>query len=258
MLHAAVVWTLLPHGAARPVAETPATIEIEMITQEAEHKGKPATSQTQPPPSPTPSPPPSPPTPAVEPQPVTQPQPPAPERPTEQQAELPPPAPPAEAPQPSHQPPQQQPKDSQAATEPQSQPTPPAEALAQQETRAPPGPPSPPASVNLGNGDEDQDPLSVRGDNVVPAKPDALVHNKPPIYPIDAVRRHAEGTVGVRIHVMESGTPAYVDVLHSSGDASLDQSVREAVMLWRFQPASDHGMPVPFDYVMNFDFNLTR
>jgi protein TonB len=98
----------------------------------------------------------------------------------------------------------------------------------------------------------------VTGDNVVPPRPDARFHNKAPVYPDDAVRRHAQGVVGVRIHVTETGTPVYVDVIHSSGDASLDNSVREAVMLWRFQPASDHGSPVPFDSPMNFDFSMKR
>jgi protein TonB len=91
---------------------------------------------------------------------------------------------------------------------------------------------------------------------VVAPRPDALAHNRPPGYPSDAVRRHAEGTVVLMVHVTEDGTPAWVDVRTSSGDASLDRSAKEAVALWRFQPARAGGKTVPFDYELAIHFSL--
>ncbi len=117
-----------------------------------------------------------------------------------------------------------------------------------------PGPPAR-AAVNLAGADQDQEPLSVTGRDVVPPRPDG-VRNKPPAYPADAARRRAEGTVGLRIHVTEAGTPAWVDVVASSGDASLDRAAREAVALWRFQPARNNGGPVPFDFEYRIRFTL--
>lgn len=135
-------------------------------------------------------------------------------------------------------------------------------------SQAPPGPPTPaqptaqasPRSpeVNLANDDEDQEGLRVTGARVVPARPDALFHNKPPSYPIEAVRRHAEGTVALKVHVTENGTPGWVDVTSSSGDPSLDQSAQDAVALWRFQPAREHGVPVAIDVPMTFSFSIGR
>jgi len=129
---------------------------------------------------------------------------------------------------------------------------------------APPAPPAPPTAtpaatpaVNLGNADEDQGPLSVTGSIVVPPRPDAVFHNKPPGYPADAAKRRHEGTVLVRARVTEAGVPGQVDVVTSSGDASLDRAARDAVQLWRFEPARSNGVPVPFDYDVNIRFSLS-
>ena len=118
--------------------------------------------------------------------------------------------------------------------------------------------PAPPAPVNLSGSDEDRDPLLVTGDNVVPPRPDATIHNRPPSYPADAARRHSQGLVGLLIHVTETGIPAWVDVRVSSGDPSLDDAAREAAALWRFQPARNGNTPVPFDLAYNIHFSLNR
>lgn len=119
---------------------------------------------------------------------------------------------------------------------------------------APPGPPSR-LQVNLG-GMDDRESLLVTGDDVVPPRPDDTIHNRPPAYPAEAARRHAQGTVGLVVHVTETGQPAWVDVVATSGDAALDSAARDAVALWRFRPATEAGIPVPFDFAYNIRFTL--
>jgi protein TonB len=125
----------------------------------------------------------------------------------------------------------------------------------------PPAPPAPkqeatPPEVNLGNGPQDLDPLTVTGDNIVPPAPDARYRNQPPGYPADAARAGAQGTVQLLVRVSASGVPSTVIVAISSGHPSLDAAARRAVLLWRFRPARSAGEPVPFDYVLNIRFTL--
>ena len=135
------------------------------------------------------------------------------------------------------------------ATPPNARPAPAAPA-ARPTSPAPAGRPA----VNLGDAPQDQDNLFVTGDNVVPPRPDAAIRNRPPSYPADAARRGAQGTVRLLIHISETGTPAGIDLAQSSGDASLDRAAIAAVALWRFQPARNNGIPVPFDYTLDIAF----
>ena len=146
---------------------------------------------------------------------------------------------------------------------PEPEPTPPLPQAARGDVATPPPParPSPPGrpaqpAVNLAGAEQDQEALSVIGRDVVPPRPDGSVRNKPPAYPVEAARRRAEGVVGLRIHVTEAGTPAWVDVVESSGEASLDRAAREAVALWRFQPARNNGAAVPYDFLYRIKFSL--
>ena len=118
--------------------------------------------------------------------------------------------------------------------------------------RVPAGPVA--AAVNLGGGEQDQEGWVVSGANVRPPRPDARVRNMPPHYPAEAARRHAQGTVSLRAHVMETGVPAWVTVIGSSGDASLDRAAQEAMATWRFLPARKGGVAVAFDYDYDIRF----
>ena len=113
------------------------------------------------------------------------------------------------------------------------------------------------AEVNLGDAEADREALRVTGDNVVPPRPDALFHNKGPAYPIEAARRRHEGEVLLQLRVGTSGVPEAVTVVRSSGDQSLDRAALEAVQLWRFLPARNNGVAVPFDYLQSINFSLT-
>lgn len=114
----------------------------------------------------------------------------------------------------------------------------------------------PAMQVNLSGADEERAAMLVTGDHVVPARPDGRVQNKAPAYPADAARRGSQGLVGLVVHVTAMGTPAWVDVRVSSGDAALDNAARDAVSAWRFQPARAGGEAVPFDFPYNIVFAL--
>lgn len=196
LLHAGVVWALMPHrpGAAVVLPAAPPTLEIEMVEQSASRQGAAAAAPAQPPPAPpTPEPPPGP-----------------------------------------------------AEASPPPTPSPPAKT----------GPASAFAPINLSGSEEDRDPLLVTGDNVVPPRPDATIHNRAPAYPHDAAMRGHEGTVDLLIHVTELGIPAWVDVRVSSGDPSLDAAARDAVSAWRFRPALKGRTPVAFDFPYQITFSL--
>lgn len=123
---------------------------------------------------------------------------------------------------------------------------------------APPAPAAPAAPqtpvVNLGNGDEDRDALSVTGDDVVSEGPDSRYHNLPPHYPRDAARAHETGSVALIIHITADGAAGEIEVTRSSGIASLDESARDAVSRWRFKPPVRDGVPVRSVYLLQFNF----
>jgi protein TonB len=149
-----------------------------------------------------------------------------------QPEQAPPPQPPEEtAPSPDH-----------ATTQP-AQPTPPAK----------PAPPRHVPEINIGGTDSESNAIA-SGDNIIPATPDKKSRNRPPVYPEEAARRGQQGAVLVVVHVGPSGLPSGVDLERSSGYVLLDQAAENAVMKWTFVPAVKDGLPVPFDFRMNFTF----
>ena len=66
-------------------------------------------------------------------------------------------------------------------------------------------------------------------------------------YPVEALRRGAQGTVAFRLDIDASGTPTACTIEQSSGDAALDQATCDIVRTRaRFRPARDaQGRPVP-------------
>ena len=122
--------------------------------------------------------------------------------------------------------------------------------------------PTPPAlvaaslpRVNLG-GTDDLSNVLVSGDNVIPAGPDPMVHNREPEYPNEAVRRGEQGLVELLVHVTPAGLPSQVDVARSSGFQLLDRTARDAVASWRFVPAVRDGQPIPSSASIRIVFRL--
>lgn len=80
--------------------------------------------------------------------------------------------------------------------------------------------------------------------------PDALAHplykkNPEPGYPLSARRRRQEGVVLLKVQVSEAGKATQVELQHSSGYASLDDTALQAVKKWEFEPARSGARHVP-------------
>ncbi len=112
------------------------------------------------------------------------------------------------------------------------------------------------AAVNLGDADETQDGVDVTGHGIIPPGPDSAFRNQAPIYPIEAARQGAEGTVSLLVRVSAQGLPQDVLVANSSGSATLDRAARNAVRRWHFTPARMQDAAVPFDYPLDIRFIL--
>ena len=116
-----------------------------------------------------------------------------------------------------------------------------------------PPPPSPPTIVLRGT-DSPSDAIAM-GNNIVPAAPDAIFHNRPPVFPLEAARRGQGGAVVLTIHISPDGKAAGVDLIRGSGYLLLDSAAREAVLRWRFLPAVKDGQPVASDMTIQFFFD---
>jgi len=83
----------------------------------------------------------------------------------------------------------------------------------------------------------------------------AYLRNPLPPYPLVSRRLKEQGRVILRVRVSAAGTAEEVQVRTSSGYLRLDQSAREAVSHWKFEPARRGGVaitewvlvPIPFE-----------
>ena len=66
-----------------------------------------------------------------------------------------------------------------------------------------------------------------------------------PTYPEQARKAGREGTVVLKIQILESGRPGDVSLYRSSGSDLLDEAAMDAVRKWRFIPARDRGSSQP-------------
>jgi protein TonB len=132
----------------------------------------------------------------------------------------------------------------------------------------PPAPPSHPAPhPKRKSRDQATPPAPHQGDNqppgyglvvdskIIPARPDAQA-NQPPAYPADALARREQGRVLLSIAVDPAGHASDVDIITSSGYASLDNAARNAVTNWRFLPANIQGKPVASTILLPITFEI--
>lgn len=78
----------------------------------------------------------------------------------------------------------------------------------------------------------------------------------PPVYPRSAVRRRLQGTVVLSILVGADGRVANAIVSASSGHAILDDAARDAVLAWRYQPASQGGVALERRIAKSIEFRI--
>lgn len=76
-----------------------------------------------------------------------------------------------------------------------------------------------------------------------------------PSYPAMARISHLQGPVVLLMTIDEHGVPALVQVL--SGHAAFHAEAERAARLWRFEPATVEGRPVPARFRLTISFRLT-
>ncbi|MDC7712498.1 energy transducer TonB [Vogesella indigofera] len=82
--------------------------------------------------------------------------------------------------------------------------------------------------------------------------------NPRPVYPPLSIELGEAGAVGLRVAVSADGRAQEVSVARSSGFPRLDRAALQAVRNWRFRPATRGGEAIPYAYVFNVDFDLTK
>lgn len=107
-------------------------------------------------------------------------------------------------------------------------------------SRSEPAPPAPPAPV------------------VPPTHIGGHLGNPRPAYPPLSIELGEAGAVGLRVAVGADGRAQEVSVARSSGFPRLDRAALQAVRNWRFRPATRGGEAIPYTYVFNVDFDLTK
>lgn len=76
-------------------------------------------------------------------------------------------------------------------------------------------------------------------------------------YPTDALRRHEQGTVILRVLVDADGKVLTVEIETSSGSPRLDRAARDAVKSWSFNPAKHGGVALSAWARVPVSFNLS-
>jgi len=81
-------------------------------------------------------------------------------------------------------------------------------------------------------------------------------NNPPPDYPSQAVRQGWQGTVLLRVRVLQSGNVESIEVLKSSGKKVLDDAAIATVQRWMFAPSTRGNTPVDGFATVPIEFKL--
>ena len=84
----------------------------------------------------------------------------------------------------------------------------------------------------------------------------ALSQNPSPAYPPKALMAREQGTVWLRLQVLETGAVGEVQIKTSSGSRHLDAAAKTAVKRWKFAPARRSGQAVESWVNVPIRFNL--
>lgn len=71
-----------------------------------------------------------------------------------------------------------------------------------------------------------------------------LSGNRPPEYPLEAIRRRLQGAVLLRLQITKTGEVRNVEIIRSSGHPILDRAAVNAVSSWQGKPARRWGRAV--------------
>ena len=82
--------------------------------------------------------------------------------------------------------------------------------------------------------------------------------NPKPAYPMGPYREGIEGTVWLRVQVLEDGSVGSVELAQTSGNDELDQSALTTVKKWRFKPAVQGGVSAAQFIRIPISFKLHR
>lgn len=94
-------------------------------------------------------------------------------------------------------------------------------------------------------------PYQIGGDVSAPH----ILKSVEPVYPDEARRARAEGTVVLSVVVDASGHATEIKIIRPLG-LGLDEKAVEAVKKWKFQPAMRNGEPVPVQVTIEVNFRL--
>ncbi len=97
----------------------------------------------------------------------------------------------------------------------------------------------------------------VAGSSATPPTALAYGNRTQVAYPADALRRHEEGTVILRVLVNTDGLASIVEIERSSGSTDLDNAARAAVRQWHFHPATHAGFAQQAWAVVPITFRLS-
>ena len=82
--------------------------------------------------------------------------------------------------------------------------------------------------------------------------------NPEPPYPLQAKRRHQEGSVLLTVSVNETGAPTKVEIKQSSGFSLLDEAAMHAVRQWKFEPGKLDNQAVASKVEVPVRFRLSN
>ena len=77
-----------------------------------------------------------------------------------------------------------------------------------------------------------------------------------PKYPRSAQRRDISGWVDLAFTVTTGGEVADIDVTQSEPETTFNEAAIKAVEQWRFEPATENGLPIEKRIALRLSFNL--
>lgn len=79
-----------------------------------------------------------------------------------------------------------------------------------------------------------------------------------PRYPLEALEKNLEGTVGLNILVTTSGNVGKINIARSSGSEVLDFAAQNIMSKCAFIPATKNSKPVDFWLMFNYTWSLAE